>query len=203
MRIYNGISQSMTPKEALNAIKKLLSGSFADTPPLNLETAHLTDGTQIQISSFETGGDILITTSEGNQEPAPVGNYELEDSRIIVVTEPGKIAEIKDTVTAPETTPADPTTQQMSDKTPAQTSIDDLKTSFIHQEKRYKELQKELEFFKQLTGKTFNAFLSLLETDSTAPITPPKQTLFSANLQAKESAKQRFLSSLNQINKKK
>lgn len=88
----------MKAKEALEQIKSLL---FADEVVNTQEEVVtefaegvLADGTIVKFDKLEVGGMISVVTEEG-EIPAPVGEHELEDGTIIVVAEPGVIAEVK------------------------------------------------------------------------------------------------------------
>lgn len=63
----------------------------------------------------EVGGKCWIVAEDGTEVPLPVGDYELEDGRILVVAEEGVIGEIKDAAPAEET-PA-PTEQAPAEMT--------------------------------------------------------------------------------------
>jgi hypothetical protein len=87
----------MKAKEALEQIKSLLFADEAgNAPEVVTEFAEgvLTDGTIVKFDKLEVGGIISVVTEEG-EVPAPVGEHELEDGTIIVVSEPGVISEIK------------------------------------------------------------------------------------------------------------
>ena len=97
----------MEAKKALEQIKSLL---FADQvaevvsqEEVVIEFAEgvLADGTIVKFDKLEAGGTISIVTPDG-EIPAPVGEHELEDGTIIVVTEDGIIAEVKMVEVAPE-----------------------------------------------------------------------------------------------------
>jgi hypothetical protein len=90
----------MEAKKALEQIKSLL---FADQvaevvsqEEVAIEFAEgvLADGTIVKFDKLEAGGIISVVTTDG-EIPAPVGEHELEDGTIIVVTEAGVIAEVK------------------------------------------------------------------------------------------------------------
>lgn len=90
----------MQAKKALEQIKSLL---FADQvaqvvsqEDVTIEFAEgvLADGTIVKFDKLEVGGMISVVTPDG-EIPAPVGEHELEDGTIIVVTEAGIIAEVK------------------------------------------------------------------------------------------------------------
>lgn len=62
---------------------------------VNLEQAKLDNGTVIEADSFESGVEVFIVT-EDEKVALPIGEYTLEDGKILVVAEEGVISEIKD-----------------------------------------------------------------------------------------------------------
>ena len=80
----------MSATDTLNKIKEALGLSAK----VQLETAKLEDGVTVEADSFESGSDIFIVTEE-DRIPVPVGEYEMEDGRTLVVSEEGVIAEIR------------------------------------------------------------------------------------------------------------
>jgi len=78
-------------KQAINTIKTFLGME------VKLEEMKLADGqTTIQADSFEVGQAVMIVVPDAEAIPLEVGEYELEDGRILVVQEAGVIAEIKE-----------------------------------------------------------------------------------------------------------
>tara|TARA_B110000858_G_C17788903_1_gene468695 strand:- start:309 stop:914 length:606 start_codon:yes stop_codon:yes gene_type:complete len=69
---------------------------------VKLEQAKLDNGTVIEADSFESGVEVFIVT-EDEKVALPVGEYALEDGKILVVAEEGVIAEIKDAEAEEET----------------------------------------------------------------------------------------------------
>ena len=64
---------------------------------VKLETIKLIDGITIfEADTFEAEKEVFIVTEDEQKIPVPVGDYELEDGRLLVVTEEGLIAEIKE-----------------------------------------------------------------------------------------------------------
>ena len=61
---------------------------------VKLEQQTLENGTVLEADSFEAGKEIFIVT-EDEKVAVPVGEYQMEDGRILVVAEEGLIAEIK------------------------------------------------------------------------------------------------------------
>ena len=83
-------------KNVINQIKELLGME------VKLATMKLSDGmTILEAEVFEAGAEVFIV-AEDQKIALPVGEYELEDSRILVVSEEGLIAEIKDAVAEQE-----------------------------------------------------------------------------------------------------
>jgi hypothetical protein len=75
----------------INQIKTLLGME------VKLETIKLIDGITIfEADTFETDKEVFIVTEDEQKIPVPVGEYELEDGRIVVVVEEGIISELKE-----------------------------------------------------------------------------------------------------------
>jgi hypothetical protein len=69
---------------------------------VKLEQAKLDNGTVIEADTFESGVEVFIVT-EDEKVALPVGEYALEDGKLLVVTEEGIISEIKDAEAEEET----------------------------------------------------------------------------------------------------
>jgi hypothetical protein len=76
-------------KSKLNQIKELLNIQ------VKLEEMKLENGTVISAESFEKDNEIFIVTDD-EKVAMPVGEYLLEDGRLIVVSEEGIIADVRD-----------------------------------------------------------------------------------------------------------
>ena len=68
---------------------------------VKLEQMKLENGTVLEAESFEAGKEVFIVT-EDDKVAVPVGEYELEDGKMIVIAEEGVISEIKDAEAAEE-----------------------------------------------------------------------------------------------------
>jgi hypothetical protein len=79
----------MKSTEMLNQIKTLLNIE------VKLEDMKLENGTVITAESFEEGKEVFIVTDD-EKVAMPVGEYILEDSRLLVVSEEGMIADVKE-----------------------------------------------------------------------------------------------------------
>jgi hypothetical protein len=81
----------MTEKSILNKVRTLLGME------VKLETMRLSDGvSMLEAEVFEAGQPVFILTEDEQRIPVPVGEYELEDMRILVVIEEGVIAEVRE-----------------------------------------------------------------------------------------------------------
>lgn len=77
-------------KNVINQIKELLGME------VKLATMKLSDGvTILEAEVFEAGNEVFVV-AEDQKIALPVGEYELEDGKILVVSEEGMIAEIKE-----------------------------------------------------------------------------------------------------------
>jgi hypothetical protein len=86
----------MKANEILNKIKNIV-GEKVNLSEEKIEMAEITleNGTVLVAESFEAGKSIFIKTDD-EQIALPVGEYELEGDRILVVTEEGLIDSIKE-----------------------------------------------------------------------------------------------------------
>ena len=89
----------MEARKALEQIKAMLFADQAEVvsqEEVAVEFAEgvLADGTIVKFDKLEAGGMISVVTPDG-EIPAPVGEHELEDGTIIVVSEEGVISEVK------------------------------------------------------------------------------------------------------------
>ena len=79
--------------------------SAVETSEVELAQAKLDNGTVLEAESFEAGQPIFIV-SEEDRIAVPVGEYEMEDGRILVVAEEGVIGEIKEAAAEVEEEPS-------------------------------------------------------------------------------------------------
>jgi hypothetical protein len=81
----------------INQIKTLLGME------VKLETMKLMDGITIfEADAFEMDKEVFIVTEDEQKIPVPIGEYEMEDGRILVVIEEGIISEVKEVATEEE-----------------------------------------------------------------------------------------------------
>ena len=103
----------------LNQIKTLLNIE------VKLEDMKLENGTVITAESFEEGKEVFIVTDD-EKVAMPVGEYILEDSRLLIVSEEGMIADVR----------------EVSDEVPAKEEEEEI-TSDLEEEKE-EEVKEEM-----------------------------------------------------------
>ena len=75
----------------INQIKTLLGME------VKLETMKLSDGvTVLEAEMFEAGNEVFVVTEDEQKIALPMGEYEMEDGRMLIVVEEGIISEIKE-----------------------------------------------------------------------------------------------------------
>ena len=81
----------MNNKAILNKVRELLGME------VKLEQRKLEDGvTVIEADEFGPENEVVIITEDEQRIPLPIGEYKMDDGMILVVTEEGLIAEIKE-----------------------------------------------------------------------------------------------------------
>lgn len=81
----------MNTNQILNKVRVLLGME------VKLETMKLSDGvTVLEAEMFEAGNEVFVVTEDEQKIALPMGEYEMEDGRILVVVEEGIISEIKE-----------------------------------------------------------------------------------------------------------
>ena len=83
-------------KEGFASIKLSSDEPTPEAVAVQLAQMKLSDGvTVLEAASFEAGQEVNIVAEDGTTTPAPVGEHELEDGSILIITEAGLIAEIR------------------------------------------------------------------------------------------------------------
>lgn len=81
----------MKDNSILNKVRDLLGIE------VKLEQRKLEDGvTIIEADAFESGSEVVIVTEDEQKIALPIGEYKMEDGLMLIVTEEGIIAEIKE-----------------------------------------------------------------------------------------------------------
>ena len=99
----------MKSTDAISAIRTLLGME------VKLATMKLENGTVLEAESFEKDYEVFIVT-EDEKVALPVGEYAMEDGRILVVVEEGIISEIKEV--SGEESPEEEVAPEMAEETP-------------------------------------------------------------------------------------
>ena len=98
----------MKAQEILNKIKEALGVELSEEVAVQLEEMKLENGTILEAEKFESGQSVFIKSEDGNIA-LPVGEYDLEDGRKLMVKEEGLIdaigeVEVEEEVEASEET---------------------------------------------------------------------------------------------------
>lgn len=113
--IVNAIKEGFASIKMSNETEQV---EVVESVEVSMMTMMLKDGvTVLEAEAFEPGQSVMIVAENGDKVPAPIGEHELEDGRILVITEEGKIAEIKDAMVeevAPDAAPAEAEAVEMS-----------------------------------------------------------------------------------------
>lgn len=164
----------------INQIKQLLGME------VKLETLKLADGmTVIEADSFEPEMAVVIVTEDEQKIPLPVGEYELEDGRILVVAVEGIISEVKEKeVETPEAEVESPEVEveveaQVEVSNPKKTVESIIKETFFAEvealKKENEELKAKLETFSKVDTiaevTTEEAAVEKTELEEVKPIT--------------------------------
>ena len=79
----------------LNQIKSVLGVELSTEEIVELAQAKLENGTVLEAESFESEQEVFILTDD-EKVALPIGEYEMEDGKILVIAEDGIISEIKE-----------------------------------------------------------------------------------------------------------
>ena len=79
----------------LNQIKSVLGVELSTEEKIELAQAKLENGTVLEAESFESGKEVFILTDD-EKVALPIGEYQMEDGKILVIEEEGIISEIKE-----------------------------------------------------------------------------------------------------------
>lgn len=163
-------------EQALNTIKVFLGME------VKLEQMKLVDGvTMIQADMFEQGSAVSIVNEE-ELIPLPIGDYELEDGRMLMVVEEGIISEIKDkeeeeVEEVEEVVP--PAVEEMETEVKPSTQAVKKTIKSVIEEQHFseiEELKKEIELLKtentELKAVTVEQVEEVVELEEVKPIVP-------------------------------
>jgi hypothetical protein len=116
--IVNAIKEGFASIKMSNENEQVDAVETTENVEVTMATMMLKDGvTILEAEAFEPEQAVFIVAENGDKVPAPVGEHELEDGRILVITQEGIIAEIKDAMVeevAPDAAPAEAEAVEMS-----------------------------------------------------------------------------------------
>ena len=139
---------------------------------VELAQAKLDNGTVLEAEAFEAGNEIFIVT-EDERVAVPVGEYQMEDGQILVVSEEGIIGEIK-SAEAEEEVEAEEEEMAYVSKEEFESAVEEIKGMINELKEKKEEMAQVEEQVKQ----------ELSETPAVEPITH--------NPEAKQEFKVRF-----------
>lgn len=169
----------------LNQIKTLLNIE------VKLEEQKLENGTRVEAESFEKGKEIFILTDD-EKVAMPVGEYLLEDGRLIVVAEEGiidDVREVSDEVPQKEEESKDETEdlKEKEEEMEEEAAVDD----WAGMEKRIKNLEDAIADLKSKVGeKNMEEEVEMEEEVNRQPKSRTIKEEFNENEQLKEELSQ-------------
>jgi len=169
----------MNAKEALVQIKNLLFTEAEKKAAFALVEGKLVDGTMVAYD-LETS-EIYVIGEDGVQIPAPVGEHQLESGEIVIVTEAGKIAEVKKgeekkveiEIEAAEVTPEEPKKDEAMAK--VEEAMGYLEKKVEELSKKVEEMAKKNEDMKEAVKLSAQVLESFAKEPSDKAITAPNQ----------------------------
>jgi hypothetical protein len=161
----------MTTKEALKEIKSLFSKFNQEN--FELTEGKLVDGTIVyyDLSTKE----IYVAGADGEKVPAPIGEHELETGEIVIVTEEGKISEIKKKEDEPS---VEIEVEASSEKTnedaeQLKKDMEEMKQKYEDMKKKVDEMSANFETLLQAQKMSTDIIETLAKEPSAQPIQKP------------------------------
>jgi len=169
----------MNAKEALVQIKNLLFTEAEKKAAFALVEGKLVDGTMVAYD-IETS-EIYVIGEDGVQIPAPIGEHQLESGEIVIVTEAGKIAEVKKgeekkveiEIEAAEVTPEEPKKDEAMAK--VEEAMGYLEKKVEELSKKVEEMANKNEDMKEAVKLSAEVLESFAKEPSDKAITAPNQ----------------------------
>lgn len=161
----------MNAKEIVNQVKTLLGME------VKLATMKLSDGvTVLEAEMFEAGAEVFVL-AEDQKIALPVGEYELEDGKILVVQQEGIIAEVKEAPAQEEEAPMEqpeaeiPVEAEAEVSTPKKTVESIIKETFFAEMEKLKSENEELKAKLETLGATNPEEVTAETTEETTATT--------------------------------
>jgi len=196
MERVNLKSEYMNINEIVNAIKdgfaSIKLSNETEQVEVTMATMMLKDGvTVLEAESFDAGVPVFIVAENGDKVPAPIGEHELEDGRVLVITEEGMIAEIKDAMV--EEMPVEEAPVEMTSENQFAELVKSIVTSMSV------EVAKQIESVRtELTAQIAEVKTSQVEVKASTKAKPEVAQTLNANVKLTRSQKiQNNLKNLN------
>ena len=146
----------MKATEILSKIKTYLGEDTADivenieqSQVVELAQAKLENGTVLEAEAFESGKEIFILTDD-EKVAVPVGEYQMEDGQILVVSEEGIIGEIKKAEAKEEEEVE--ASEEVSEELESETELEEVEAEYATKEE-LAEVRSLVEEIKQMIEK--------------------------------------------------
>jgi hypothetical protein len=184
----------MNLESIANAIKEgfeaVLNNKQNESVVVEMAEMKLIDGvTILEAETFEAGMPVFVIAENGDKVPAPIGEHELEDGKILVITEEGIIAEIKEKVV--ENVEEETTDVEMNSDDETQKFVDMIREMFTQFSKQ---VATEIEAIK-IEMKNEIEVSKTTNLKPSAKVTPETQTEVSIAMTKKE----RILSNIKNL----
>lgn len=86
----------MNLNEVFKRIEMALTSNEEEAVEVQFASMRLANGVMLEAEAFEAGQNVFLIGEDDEKVPAPVGEHELEDGRMLIITEEGIIAEIRE-----------------------------------------------------------------------------------------------------------
>lgn len=86
----------MNLNEVFKRIEMALTSNKEEAVEVQFASMRLANGVMLEAEAFEAGQNVFLIGEDDEKVPAPVGEHELEDGRMLIITEEGIIAEIRE-----------------------------------------------------------------------------------------------------------
>jgi len=203
----------MNSKEALLQIKNLLFANqeevIQEEVVVEFAQGVLADGTIVSFDKLEVGGKLSVVTPDG-EIPAPVGEHELEDGTIVVVSQEGVIAEIKapqmqEEVVAETMAEEVVVEEAMADMPMVDAPSMDVSTEIAKLEEdlsmQIDELSAKVDMLNEVTAKLVDFLDNYANQPMAAETQAPKNVFYAQNKSSKVDAQKRLQNIFSQLKK--
>ena len=97
----------MNLNEVFKRIEMALTSNKEEAVEVQFASMRLANGVMLEAEAFEAGQNVFLIGEDDEKVPAPVGEHELEDGRMLIITEEGIIAEIREAAAEEAEEPAE------------------------------------------------------------------------------------------------